>query len=89
MRDHYGFQIWTDEDRAKMWDQHITIEKHLFESVTTADPKEEFGPNFRVGDDEAVIGYRWGGVLSMRAGFFVVNKKEPQKILRSIMTRIS
>lgn len=87
--DQYGFQIWKDDDHKRMWDANITMGKHLFRWVTTDDPRDEFGPNFQVADDEVVLGYKYGGFLSMRAGWFVVNKKEPTKILRSIMTRVS
>ena len=91
-KDKYKFNLWTDADRKRMWDNKITYEQVLLESAfppTWERVREELGPNFKVADDELLYGYEYGSILSMRAGWFVVSKSNPVCILRSIGTRMS
>ena len=90
--DKYGFVIWTDEDRKRMWDKGTTIEQLLLTSIDKNPPehsREALGPDFRVADDEELHAYRYGGVLSSRGGWFVVSMYNPYKILRTKQTWLS
>jgi len=79
-KDKYGFWIWSEEDNNRMWDDKITIAQKLINSKIE---------KFILNEDEEIYAYKYGGFLSIRGGYFIVNKKEPNKILRSIMTIIS
>lgn len=94
-KDKYGWWIWdNDSDHVKWWskDECITFEELLLKHGRPAnqnDVKWEGCPDFVVADDEQVWYYEYGGVLSMRGGFYITKKDRPNWILRSIMTKIS
>jgi hypothetical protein len=92
-KDKYGFSIWDDKDRTRMWDESVTMEKHLVYSTKSgcslSKARQEFGSDFELGEDEIIIEYEYGGPLSGRGGYFIVNKNNPTKILRSIQTWLS
>lgn len=86
MVDKYGFMLWEDKDRQKMWNDKITIEQFLLLSKCESSHytiQECFGPAFKISNDEFIYPYEYGGVLSGRGGWFVVKKNEPNKIIRS------
>jgi hypothetical protein len=91
--DKYGFCIWDDEDRSAKWDNTLTMEMHLLrsvrESVNVNDVIHEFGNNFSLNENELLLSYEYGGIMSQRGGYLIVHKDNPTKILRSIQTMIS
>jgi hypothetical protein len=91
-QDKYHFYIWTEDDHKKLWDENLRIEELLLThriSYTDWDVKEQLGPDFKVGPDEELWAYKYGGVLSMRSGWYVTHLSNPYRILRSIQTLIS
>jgi len=92
MVDKYGFVLWEEKDHKRMWDDEITIEQLLLEAKDE-DPyhtvRGDFGPDFKIADDESIHAYKYGGVLSERGGWFIVKKNEPNKIIRSKQTWLS
>jgi len=96
-KDKYDFWIWSEEDNNKMWDDKITIAQHLINSKLDIDKLTESIDidiifklkRFELDKEERMYAYKYGGFLSSRGGYFIVNKNNPNKILRSIMTIIS
>lgn len=82
------FHIWTEKDRARMWDDKITIEQLLLESKgEVLSPFEAMKEG--IAPEEACYHYVYGGVLSQRGGLFVVKRDQPDKIIRAKMTWLS
>lgn len=92
-KDQYGFIIWKETDHKRMWDDSITIEQALIRSITGGctlkDARQEFGTHFNLGDNEIMLEYEYGGILSGRGGYLIVHRDNPTTILRSIQTWMS
>lgn len=90
--DSYNFMIWEESHHNLMWDNNITTEQLLLKSIiphTPDDMKYELGQDFKIGENEQISKYRYGGVLSSRWGWFITSKDNPNKILRSKQTTLS
>ena len=92
-KDKYGFSLWDDEDRKRMWDESITVEQLLIRSIkggcTIHKARQEFGNDFELGEGEIMLEYKYGGMLSGRGGYIIVHKDNPTTILRSKATWMS
>lgn len=92
-KDQFKFEVLTDEDRKRMWDDRITVEQHLIHSIkggcTLGEARQEFGMHFQLNDGEIMLEYEYGGALSGRGGYIIVHKDNPTTILRAIMTWMS
>jgi hypothetical protein len=91
-QDKYGFHIWTEEDHKRLWSDDYRVEELLLthrKSYTDWEVKEHLGPDFKVSPFEELWAYEYGGALSMRGGWFVTDKGDSYRILRSTQTRMS
>lgn len=89
-KDKHGFLIWNDADQSRMWDEHITIAQHLLRSVIPMDHDGlDMKKTIPLTEGEVLLAYKYGGVLSSRGGYIVINKENPTRIVRSIMTWLS
>ena len=89
-KDGHNFNLWTDDDRARIWSDKMkmTFQDLLLESKKDAlDPFEAVSEGIKV--EEAAYRYSYGGMLSGRGGIFVVNRNEPNKIIRARMDWMS
>ena len=87
-KDAHDFGIWDNNDRARMWDDKITIQELLIESKgAMLDPFEAMKEGVAV--DETAYHYEYGGVLAQRGGIFVVKTNDPRRIVRAKMTWLS
>ena len=90
--DHRGFMVWTKEDHDLRWDDKLTYEQLLLISekpYNANDVKYELTPNFALEENEVLHKYEYGGIMSMRGGWYITHKDHPPLILFSIQTRIS
>jgi len=94
--DHYiderGFTVWLKEDHEKKWDVKLTLEQFLLLSekpYTDNEVNLELGPDFKLYSDEVLHKYEYGGILSMRGGWYITHKDHPTLILFSKNTRLS
>lgn len=87
-KDSHDFGIWENNDRARMWDNKITVQELLLESKgNMLDPFEAMQEGIAV--DETAYHYVYGGPLSQRGGIFVVKTNDPRRIIRAKMTWLS
>ena len=87
-KDAHGFGIWENIDRARMWDDKITVQELLIESKgDMLDPFEAMAEGIAI--DETAYHYEYGGVLAQRGGIFVVKTNDPRRIVRARMTWLS
>lgn len=87
-KDAHDFGIWDNNDRARMWDNKITIQELLIESKgAMLDPFEAMEEGVAV--DETAYHYEYGGMLAQRGGIFVVKTNDPRRIIRAKMTWLS
>jgi hypothetical protein len=87
-KDAHDFGIWGNDDRARMWDDKITIQELLIESKgAMLDPFEAMKEGIAV--DETAYHYEYGEVLAQRGGIFVVKTNDPRRIIRAKMTWLS
>lgn len=94
--DKYGFMIWSDEFRESK--NGKDYRDRLLKSIIDYTDHQvflELGRDFRLNKDEILFRYSYGGVLSLRMGWFVIKSGpisiEPNAmvILKSKMTIIS
>ena len=87
--DKHGFRIWDDKLRSQMWDETITYQDLLIESEKPMGERWDYVSKDVITDGETLHAYEYGGVLSMRGGFYITTSDNPKKILRSKQTRMS
>jgi len=87
-KDKHNFDIWSDEDRIRQYYHGYTVQQLLLDSKKEMlDPFEAISEGIK--PEEAGYKYEYGGMLSGRGGIFVVNRKEPNKIIRARMDWMS
>jgi hypothetical protein len=91
--DEYGFKIWEEEDRFARWDDKWTIEQLLLcsrgKKYSLHYPPDDLNKDFKLGEDEELWPYSYGGILSGRGGWYITKKDNPMKVIRSIQTWLS
>jgi hypothetical protein len=87
-KDKHNFNLWSEEDRSRQYSEGVTFNQLLIDSKKQPlDPFEAIRNGIK--PEEAAYNYSYGGMLSGRGGIFVVNRNEPNKIIRARMDWMS
>jgi hypothetical protein len=84
-KDENGFKIWTEKDQTSEYAELLL--KSTKDKIDSTFSKHI--DDVKLKDDEEIKYYAYGGFLSGRGGFYIINKNEPNKILKSLAVWMS